>query len=59
MVLPKFGDPIRDNDARELFQRLLPKRKIVQLEVPLMSENGGGIHCATQQMPKAPGQPLT
>jgi agmatine deiminase len=52
IVLPKFGDPIRDNDARELFRRLMPKRKIVQLDVPLMSENGGGIHCATQQMPK-------
>lgn len=52
VILPRFGDPIRDNDARELFQRLLPKRKIVQLDVPLMSENGGGLHCATQQMPK-------
>jgi agmatine deiminase len=52
VLLPKFVDPIRDNDARELFQRLMPKKKIVQLHVPLMSENGGGIHCATQQMPR-------
>ncbi len=54
VVLPKFGDPIRDNDARELFQRLLPKRSIVQIEAPLISENGGGLHCVTQQIPKAP-----
>jgi agmatine deiminase len=56
VLLPKYGDPIRDNDARELFQRLMPKRKIVQLDVPLMSENGGGLHCVTQQMPKAPSR---
>ena len=56
VVLPKYGDPIRDNDARELFQRLMPKRKIVQIDVPLMSENGGGLHCVTQQMPRAPSR---
>jgi agmatine deiminase len=51
VVLPRYGDPIRDNEARELFHRLMPNRKVIQLDVQLMSENGGGLHCVTQQMP--------
>jgi len=52
VLLPKYGDPVRDNNARELFRRIAPQREIIQLAVPLISENGGGIHCITQQIPK-------
>ncbi len=60
VILPKYGDPIRDDEAREVFVRLMPDRKIVQVGVHEISEGGGGVHCVTQQIPKAhPSQAKT
>jgi len=53
VVMPKYGDPIRDNEAREVFARLMPDRKVVQVSVHEISEGGGGVHCVTQQIPKS------
>jgi agmatine deiminase len=53
VLLPKFGDPAADADARRLVRGLYPHREIVQLTIDNLAEGGGGIHCATQQQPAA------
>ncbi|MCP4328457.1 MAG: agmatine deiminase family protein [Alphaproteobacteria bacterium] len=51
VVLPRFGDRERDDAARDLFARLMPKYRIVQVKVDEICEGGGGIHCNTQHVP--------
>lgn len=48
---PEFGDKNADAHAFEMLDRLFPDRKIIALEVDRIYENGGGIHCVTQQEP--------
>ena len=48
---PRFGDGPADARAAELLGRLFPGRRIVALDVDRIYENGGGIHCVTQQEP--------
>jgi len=48
---PRFGDPARDRHAAETLAALYPDRKVVVLDVDRIHENGGGIHCVTQQEP--------
>ncbi|MEO1192071.1 MAG: agmatine deiminase family protein [Pseudomonadota bacterium] len=48
---PHFGDKKADAFAMESFATLFPGRKVVTLEVDRIYENGGGIHCVTQQEP--------
>ncbi len=50
VVLPKFGDRVRDEAARELFTRL-SGRPALSVAVDTIVEMGGGIHCNTQQIP--------
>ena len=49
----EFGDRAADDKARSILASLYPGRKIVSLNVDAIGESGGGIHCATQQQPKA------
>jgi agmatine deiminase len=49
----EFGDDTADAKAQAVLQQLYPGREIVSLNVDPIGEAGGGIHCATQQMPKA------
>jgi agmatine deiminase len=48
---PQFGDKQADSRAFELLGDLFPGRTIVALDVDRIYENGGGIHCVTQQEP--------
>lgn len=48
---PQFGDRRADERARAAFERLFPGRRVVMLDVDRIYENGGGIHCVTQQEP--------
>ncbi|MEM8562079.1 MAG: agmatine deiminase family protein [Pseudomonadota bacterium] len=48
---PVFGDKRADTVALERLGALFPKRDVVPLSVDLIYENGGGIHCVTQQQP--------
>jgi agmatine deiminase len=50
---PSFGDAGADARAVDTLGRLFPGRRIVSLEVDRIYENGGGIHCVTQQQPAA------
>jgi agmatine deiminase len=52
VIAPQFGDHDADGAAKEVLESLYPAREIVMLDIDAIGENGGGIHCATQQMPK-------
>lgn len=49
----EFGDDKADADAQAMLRTLYPGREVVSLNVDPIGEAGGGIHCATQQRPKA------
>ncbi|MFU1477972.1 agmatine deiminase family protein [Roseovarius sp. C7] len=51
VIAAQFGDPETDDIARDALSRHYPGRDIVTLDVDPLGEMGGGIHCATQQMP--------
>jgi agmatine deiminase len=52
LYTPQFGDSKADAFAQETLGRLHPDRRIVQLDMDRIYENGGGIHCVTQQQPR-------
>ncbi|KAH7129255.1 hypothetical protein EDB81DRAFT_808947 [Dactylonectria macrodidyma] len=51
VIIPRFGDEERDAQALDLFRRLYPDRNVVQVYINALPCIGGGIHCATQQVP--------
>ncbi len=48
---PHFGDDIADARAEAVLGEFFPGRKVVMLDMDRIYENGGGIHCVTQQQP--------
>ncbi len=52
IMAAEFGDPRTDEMAKDALSRHYPDREIVTLDVDPLGELGGGIHCATQQMPE-------
>lgn len=53
VIMAQFGDLEADAAAIAALRRHYPTRKVVALNVDALGEIGGGIHCATQQMPMA------
>lgn len=51
VIAAQFGDAETDGLAREALERHYPGRDVVTLNVDALGEVGGGIHCATQQLP--------
>ena len=51
VIVAEFGDKETDAEAVAALQRHFPDREIVALNIDPIGEVGGGIHCATQQMP--------
>lgn len=51
VIAAQFGDDEADAIAVDALRRHYPGREIVTLNVDALGEIGGGIHCATQQMP--------
>ncbi|MGB3317335.1 MAG: agmatine deiminase family protein [Albidovulum sp.] len=51
VIAAEFGDPQADAVARDTLGRHYPGREVITLHVDPLGEMGGGIHCATQQMP--------
>ncbi|WPH02278.1 Hypothetical protein R9X50_00513400 [Acrodontium crateriforme] len=51
LIMPKFGDVEADENARTIMQSLFPEREVVQVFLHWLPLSGGGIHCATQQVP--------
>jgi agmatine deiminase len=50
-VMPEYGIPA-DDIAREIFEDVIPDRKIVSVSINALATGGGGIHCITQQVPR-------
>ncbi|WP_414504946.1 agmatine deiminase family protein [Streptomyces sp. NEAU-L66] len=53
VIMPRFGDRKADSKAAAVLREQYPGREVVQLPVDNIGEGGGGIHCSTQQLPKA------
>jgi agmatine deiminase len=51
VLVPNYNDP-NDAVANALIQSLYPGRIVVGIDVRNLYENGGMIHCVTQQQPK-------
>ena len=51
VIASQFGDERTDEIAMKALKRHYPGRKIVTVNADALGELGGGIHCATQQMP--------
>lgn len=51
VIIPAFGDTRTDGAALNLFEKLYPDRKVVQVKIHAIALTGGGIHCVTQQVP--------
>jgi agmatine deiminase len=51
VIAAQFGDRATDEVAVDALKRHYPGREIITLNVDALGEIGGGIHCATQQMP--------
>ncbi len=51
VLLPFYNDP-NDAVAKNILQSLYPTKTVVGIDVRNLYENGGMIHCVTQQQPK-------
>lgn len=52
VLVPNYNDP-NDVIANDIIQALYPNREVVGIDVRNLYENGGMVHCVTQQQPKA------
>lgn len=53
VVMPEFGDKEADRKAQEIVQKAFSDRKVVAVNIDYVAVGGGGIHCATHELPKA------
>lgn len=51
VIMSEFGDPGPDAIALDAVQRHYPDHEVVTLNADMLIGLGGGIHCATQQVP--------
>jgi len=51
VLVPNYNDP-NDSVANGLIQSLYPNRQVIGIDVRNLYENGGMIHCVTQQQPE-------
>ncbi len=51
VLVPNYNDP-NDETANAIIQTLYPTKTVVGIDVRNLYENGGMIHCVTQQQPK-------
>lgn len=50
VLVPNYGDP-NDKIANKIIQDQYPDRKVIGIDVRNLYENGGMVHCVTQQQP--------
>ncbi|KAF9372683.1 hypothetical protein CPB97_001084 [Podila verticillata] len=53
IVMPEFGDKEADSQAKAILEKAFPGRKVVAVSIDYVAVGGGGIHCATHEIPKA------
>jgi agmatine deiminase len=51
LLVPAFGQARRDQHARAVLQKLLPRRRVVAVDCRALIWGLGAIHCLTQQQP--------
>ena len=51
IIMAEFGDTESDQHAAAYLRAAYPNREVIQINVDALGELGGGIHCATQQLP--------
>ena len=51
VLVPEFGDRSADRRARDILAEHYPEREIVPLRIDEIASGGGGIHCATRDVP--------
>jgi agmatine deiminase len=51
VISAQFGDRAADANAQQVLQSLFPGRTVIQLNIDNLGNQGGGIHCVTQQQP--------
>ncbi len=51
VIAAQFGDADTDKQAVDALKRHYPDREVVTLNVDALGEIGGGIHCATHEVP--------
>ncbi|MFB7617861.1 agmatine/peptidylarginine deiminase [Kitasatospora sp. NPDC056181] len=51
VYLPKFGDDRADGRAQQIMKQYFPGREIVPVKIDAIAAGGGGIHCATHDIP--------
>lgn len=54
VYVPEFGDRRADDRAQGILQDHFPDREIVALNIDTVASGGGGIHCATHDLPGTP-----
>jgi len=52
VLVPNYGDP-NDGIANSIIQSVYPNRMVIGIDVRNLYENGGMVHCVTQQQPVA------
>lgn len=52
VIMSQFGDRETDALAKAALQRHFANREVITLNVDALGELGGGIHCATHEMPR-------
>ncbi len=50
VLVPNYGD-VNDEVANKIIQKQYPDRKVIGVDVRNLYENGGMVHCVTQQQP--------
>jgi len=51
VIMPKFGDEEADELARKTLEKEFSGRKIIAVNISAVAGGGGGIHCATHELP--------
>ena len=51
IIMAEFGDKDSDHHAAAYMGAAYPDHEVIQINVDALGELGGGIHCATQQLP--------
>ncbi|KAF9158351.1 hypothetical protein DFQ26_007730 [Actinomortierella ambigua] len=51
VIIPEFGDKEADRMAHDIVQKAYPTRKVVSVNIDYVAVGGGGIHCATHEVP--------
>ncbi|KAG0210201.1 hypothetical protein BGX28_009506 [Mortierella sp. GBA30] len=52
VIMPEFGDVEADRKAQEIVKAAFSGREVVAVNIDYVAQGGGGIHCATHDVPK-------